>query len=193
MSVPPGFRFNAQQFVDCILPAAPIPPFTGVRMAIDPAYFSNPTSDESAYSVGFMGEEDMSFTLLDADSGRWKGIALPNKVVDAIGTWKPDQVWVEATGNGSPDLLKDNILMGCEAREIPIPQITFYTPRQSKAVRVFRLQGLVESKQLKICPGAYTSTLIQQARDFDGSSDSNRHRLDDMLDSLSAVCFAATF
>ena len=187
-----NFRFNISQWSECVLPQAPPTPYSGVRMAVDTAFFANETSDESAYSVGFQGD-DFSFTLLGADSGRWKGIALPNKIVDAIETWSPEQVWVERT-TGAPDLLVDCIKIECEARQISLPHITFFTPRESKATRVFKLQAIVESHQLRICPGAYTSTLLAQARDFDFSSPKQNHRREDgMLDSLASNCFAATF
>ena len=186
MSVPLGFRFNAAQFSACVLAETPAPPYTHVRIAVDPAYFSNATSDQSAISTGFQGD-DFSFTLLDSASGRWKGIELPNRIVTAIETWDPYEVWIERTGNGAPDMLVDVIKMECELKGIRIPQITFFTPSESKADRVFKLQALVESQQLHICPGTFTSTLIQQARDFTFTQ-TNSRREDGCLDSLAAVC-----
>jgi predicted phage terminase large subunit-like protein len=182
-----NFKFQISQWAECILPVPPTPPYPPLRMAVDPAYFSNDTSDRSSYSLGWLSDEDGSFTLLDCQSGRWKGIALPEKIVDAIDIWRPEQLWVERSGNGAPDLLVDNINMLAETKGLAT-RISFFSPKSPKINRVFKLQAVIESDHLHISPGSWNSTLLQQARDFDFSRKDNHRHEDGMLDSLASVC-----
>jgi hypothetical protein len=184
-----GQGFDLTEWRRCVLSIPPFPPFPTLRMAVDPAYSANPSSDDSSYCLGFL-DEDSSFTLLDCGRGLWKGIQLPDKIVDALKKWDSPDVWIEKTGNGASDLLRDVIVLQCATREVTVPRISFYTPRTPKASRIRRLQGLVENDLLHISPTCPYGSLFDQALafDFESKNKDNHRRPDDLLDALAAVC-----
>jgi predicted phage terminase large subunit-like protein len=174
-----------QQWYNCVLPTPPRPPYPApLRMTLDPAYFANDTSDHSAFCVGYQHPEDNIVTLLDCDSDRWKGIELPKRIVAAIKEWKPEQLWIERSGNGAPDLLADNIIQMCGAN---VPVISFYTPKQSKATRISKLQAVIDGNYLKINPIARMNALMEQVRNFDFTDKQNHRHEDGRLDALAAL------
>ena len=184
------YKFNINLWMGALLPAPPVPPYPApLRMTVDPAYFANETSDHSAFCVGYQESNidwGATVTLLDCDSDRWKGIALPTRIVGAIEEWKPEQVWIERSGNGAPDLLADNITQMCESKGLA-PIISFYTPKQSKAQRIFKLQATIENGYLKISPTRRMNALFDEVREFDFADKQNHRHPDDRLDSLAAL------
>jgi hypothetical protein len=155
-------------------------------MTVDPAYFANDTSDHSAFCVGYQHPEDNVVTLLDCGGDRWKGIELPRRIVAAIEEWKPQLVWIERSGNGAPDLLTDNILAMCE-KAGHVPGISFYTPRESKGARIYKLQSVIDGNYLKISPISAMNALMDQVREFDFTDKQNHRHEDGRLDALAAL------
>jgi hypothetical protein len=191
------FAFNLADWRAALLPRTDTPPTppdgAHYRIAVDPAFFAedgsdgNNRSDESALTVGFLGE-DSSMTLTDSRAGLWKGIGLPEEIVDAIGTWNPEVVLIERSGNGAPDLLADNIRFLCDMRETGTPRIEFFTPHNSKPCRIRRLQDLLDNNLLRIHQGVFVSDLFAQVESFCFDRQDNKGREDGRLDSLASLC-----
>jgi hypothetical protein len=190
-------KFNVAQWTACIQPAPPSP-FPALRMVVDPAYTANDgnngnngksPSDESAFAVGFI-DENTDLHLVDCIHGRFKGMALADEIVSTIELWKPESVRIERNGNGACDLLLDCITLRAEMREITIPPISTFVPRnigRAKAMRIQRLQGLIDESQLHIYEGPYIPALMREVQQFDFDSPDNHRRLDSILDSISLL------
>jgi len=189
----PDFSFRIPQIRACIVTRpATLPEGVSVRMTVDPAYFANEDSDCSAYALGWIDDRG-AMHLWDYACGRWKGLALPDRIVDAMELWVPEQIRIERNGNGAPDLLVDTISLRASMRGVPVPLITTFKPRQAKrqkANRIARLQTILDPDPpfLHIYQNGFTEELIQQAQHFDFSADDNHRREDSLLDVVALAC-----
>jgi hypothetical protein len=187
------FSFRISQISACIVPRpAALPEGVDLRMTVDPAYFANDDSDCSAYAVGWLDDRS-AMHLWDYACGRWRGLALPDHLVDAIELWQVPNVRIERNGNGAPDLLVDTIALRLRMKGLSAPRITTFVPRQpkrQKANRIARLQTLLDLDPplLYIYRNAFTEELLQQAERFDFSADDNHRREDSLLDVAALAC-----
>jgi hypothetical protein len=191
-------RFAVSQWRACVLPALPCP-LPSLRMVVDPSYTANDgsngrsPSDESSFAVGYLGE-DASLTVVDCIHGRFRGMALVDRILDACELWKPETVRLEKNGRSSTDLLVDCIAWRSEMREISGVRIITFEPRQqkgkrghTKAARIHRLQDLIDGGLLHLCPGAYIPALLHEVQQFDFAAADNHRRLDSILDSIALL------
>lgn len=191
-----NFRFQLHQWMGCIQPAGEVLPtadpaqFQFLRMTVDPSYTVNDgrdggnVSDESVMGVGFIGNEGL-LNVFDCVHGRFKGMALPDRIVSVAEQWHPEEIWVER--NPFYDLLTDAIRLKAELRNIEIGRIIPFVPVQSKKNRIARLQSLLVPPSIRIYPGAYTAEVLKQVENFCYTSKSNHRREDGLLDVISML------
>jgi hypothetical protein len=64
----PSFRFDVAQFRALVCDPVTVPPHVDVRLTVDPAYFANDDSDESALCATFLDNVD-DVRVLDVGPG----------------------------------------------------------------------------------------------------------------------------
>jgi hypothetical protein len=158
-------------------------------MTVDPSFTARDgseeggnTSDESAIAVGFR-EEFGSVHILDCVHGRFKGMALPDRIVDAQEQWSCAIIKIERNPNF--DLLSDAIKLRGAMREVIIPRIVPFVPIHSKRHRISRLQSLLEERIIQIQNGKFIQALLEQAENFCFKDSQNHRHEDGMLDVIS--------
>jgi hypothetical protein len=172
------------------LPVDYTPPSGAIlRMGIDPSPTANPDSDESAIAVGHFCEADPwpGLALLDCVAGRYKGMLLPDKIVDLMELWIPEEISIECNRQHGGELLVDAIEYRAKDRGIAIPRITSFSASNkfaAKVTRVCRIESeLIDHGLLKIRQAGFIDKLFDEVRNF--SFDPENHgRLDSCLDAL---------
>lgn len=172
------------------LPPDYTPPIPAtIRMGIDASPTANPDSDESAIAVGHFYEADpwTGLVLLDCVAGRYKGMLLPDKIVDLIELWIPEEISIERNLQHGGELLVDAIVYRATDRGIAIPRITSFSASNKLAAKVKRVRRiedeLIDHGLLKIRTAGFIDKLFDEVRNF--SFDPENHgRLDSCLDAL---------
>jgi hypothetical protein len=192
------FRFAMPQWRALVCDPVEVPPHVVVRLTVDPAYFANSDSDETAACASFMDTEgDVNvLTILDAASGRWPGLALPDRIVAMAEEWKVSEIRIESNGNGAPQLLKDVCALRAAQSDITLGSIKLFHPNNKLAAkrrRIFKLQSLVETTPpaLRLCVGPYVNRFLTQLQNFRFDSESNRRREDGLADVVALAAFGS--
>jgi hypothetical protein len=183
-----SFTFQISKWRGCIQPAptqpVALPP--PMILTLDPSYTANETSDCSSIGVGFIEEDSSALTVTDLYSGKLKGIALPDKVVDFIEKWKPVEIRVEK--NPFFDLLADTIKLKANLRDVEIGRITPFRPIQSKKHRILRLRDLLtDPPAVYIYQNSFVNQLLEQAEKFCFTDKQNHRHEDGLLDVVSML------
>lgn len=141
-------------------------------------------SDESAIAAGFIGDEGL-LSIFDCVHGRFRGMALPDKIVSVAEQWHPIEIRVER--NPFYDLLTDAIKLKGELRGVEIGRIVPFVPVHSKKNRIVRLQSVFDADPvaIRIYPGPFIPELLKQVENFCYNSKSNHRREDGLLDAIS--------
>jgi len=184
-----GFKFRIHEWHRVCQPLTP-PPDAPLVLTLDPSFTANgKSSDASAIGIGLLDETD-TLNIYDCSQGKYKGMALPDAVVDSVEKWHPATLRIEQ----SPffDLLTDAIKLRAELRQVEIGAITPFKPISSKKDRISRLQYLLEQDPplIRINSGEFVSELLKQAESFCFQDVQNHRRPDNLLD---VVCMQAGF
>jgi hypothetical protein len=191
------FRFNVSQWRACVVAPVPVPYHEDIKLWVDPAYFADPDSnDQSALAATFKNQTDAGniLTVVDAQAGWFKGMALPDRIVTMAHKHHATEIRIERNGNGAPDLLEDVINLRAQEQGITLGRITLFNPNNKDAAkrrRVFKLQGLLDSDPptVQFCRGAYVSPLLEQVENFRFDRDDNSGREDGLLDIIALAAF----
>ena len=184
-------KLNIDKWQRCLtLPADYAPPtHATIRMGIDSSPTANPDSDESAIAVGHFYEADpwTGLTLLDCVAGRYRGMALPEKIVDLMELWIPEEISIERNIQHGGELLVDAIVYRATDRGIAIPRITSFSASnklEAKVTRVCRIESeLIDHGLLKIRTAGFIDGLFDEVEKFTDDKE-NHGRLDSRLDAL---------
>jgi hypothetical protein len=194
----PSFRFDVAQFRALVCDPVTVPPHVDVRLTVDPAYFANDDFDESALCATFLDNVDdvRVLTILDASSGRWPGLALPDRIVAMAEKWNVAEIRVESNGNGAPELLKAVCELRAEMKGITLPPKTLFRPNNkppAKRCRIFKLQSLVECTPpaLRICAGTHVNKFLGQLQNYRFDNESNSRREDGLADVVAIAAFGS--
>lgn len=185
-----NFRFQIHQWRKVIQPAVPAPPHPFLCMTVDPSFTvrdgseGGNISDESAIAVGFSDDGGL-LKIFHCAHGRFRGMALPDKIVSVAEQWPCSEIRVER--NPFYDLLTDAIKLKAELRHVEIGRIVPFVPTHSKKHRIARLQNLVASNppRIRINSGLFVPELLKQVENFCFKSKSNHRHEDGILDVIS--------
>lgn len=187
------FRFNASQWQTACVPSdSLIPADAFIRLLLDPSPTANPQSDLSAFACGYAAlREDgvVSLTVLDMDTGKYRGGELADKALELIQQWKP--VKFSCENNPGVDWFVDLLVLKAKQAEIALPHIEAFTPRngkQEKDRRIWRLQQLFDCDPpaIRFHYRAYCARLFEQVERFEIGGD-KKGRENGLLDSLALL------
>jgi hypothetical protein len=188
--IPPDFRFNVSQFRACIVDDIQPPPTAEFRTCLDPSLTSGEKSDPSAIATGWLDDYDLSvdgmrgLNVVEIKVGHWYGMELPRQVVNTLREWGPKEVNVEKQPGS--DLLCDTIALQSELHNVTTGRIRQFISRSPKPVRIYRLQGLLDTHMLRIQQGSHVEVLLEQAENY-LFTPSNSGRDDDALDAVAML------
>ena len=184
-------KLDVNKWRSCLtLPIDYTPQNVVMRMGIDAAPSANPDSDESAIAVGhfYDAEPWPGLALVDCVGGRWRGWALPQKIVDLIELWKIEEVSIECNRQHGGDLLLDVIKHIANDRDIAIPTIVAFSANNkwgAKASRARRIESdFIDGGLLKIRSAGFVDRLFDEVEKFTFDRE-NHGRLDSRLDAVS--------
>jgi hypothetical protein len=182
----------------CLPPDYTAPADACIRMAIDASPSAGLQSDESAITIGhFVDVEDgTAVALMDCIAGKFRGMALPDRIVSAMEQHHPQQVFVECNKQHGGELLVDTIRWRAECRGVETGRITTFSASnrlQAKETRIRRVDRELVNHDppfLKIRQAPFAAKILNEVRQF--TFDSGNHgRGDSCLDSLAYLCFGS--
>lgn len=187
------FRFSVSQWYGVMRSEIEIPTDAEIKAVLDPSFTASPTSDRSALVAGYKQPSEqgvVEYTLIDAESDRWRGMELAVAAVDFCHRVKPKELRIEKIPG--TELLRDAILLNAESRQIEMPPIRFLTydvQRHAKNIRICRLQNLLtRPPALHIKRGKFVEMLLEEVETFVPCV-GNRSRQLGLLDALALACF----
>jgi len=185
------FRFRVSDWRTAIAPIIPLEEHS-LTLCVDPSFTvrdrsrsgGGNTSDESAIGIGFTDEEG-HLNVLEIVHGRFKGLALPHRVVDVLSAYPSETLKIERNPNF--DLLSDAIRLLATHREVACPRIVPFVPITSKKGRIRRIHSLLVTAQIHIHNGPFVSDLLEQAQEFCFEDKQNHRHEDGMLDVIAML------
>jgi hypothetical protein len=190
------FRFRTDQWRACVTSDIEVPQDADVRIVLDSSPTASDTSDRSALVAGYVhtresdGENEL--VVLDFESARWKGMALPDAVIDFVFRVTPSASKLQIEHIPSTDLLVDSILLRAQMREVFLPRIEWINPaskvKGAKSKRIVRLQDVVahQPPKIRIRWNKNIGMLLEEVENF-VPSEQNRGRQCGLLDAISLL------
>jgi hypothetical protein len=183
------------------LPADYRPPADAcIRLALDGSPSAEAHSDESVITVGHFtstnAEPDGGVAFLDCIAGRFRGMALPDRVVAAMDLWRPQRVFIECNRQHGGELLVDAIKFRAEMKGVPTGRIVSFSASNQARAKIRRIRKVEDQlvqqdpTLLKIRRGSFVEKLMSEVENFTFDPE-NHGRGDSCLDSLSYLCFGS--
>jgi hypothetical protein len=188
--IPSDFRFNISQWRACIVDDIQPPPTAEFKTCLDPSFTSAEKSDPSAIATGWLDDYELSvegtrrLNVVEIKVGKWYGMELPRQVVNTLRAWGSKELDIEK--QVGTDLLCDTVALQSELHNVTTGRIRQFISRSPKPVRIYRLQGLLDTHMLRIQRGSHVEVLLEQAEQYLFTV-SNSGRDDDALDVLAML------